>query len=233
LNTTPRMDRPILALYLLCLSGCAEDAGEQTEAPADAGIVLDAEPDLEAPAPFPLCDIAVEAARPASACATSRDCAPNELCVNGSEGAAVCATLCFPDDCPTSSCGENAECAALQVDVGQPFVADVNGDGDEESIGACLLLPELSSPTWGPCNNAMGCTAPDVCIRLPGRESGVCTPPCGAYCLPTAGFQTTCVGTSGGGSVCVIPCDPALSAGQCPPDNACVTAGTGFALCSW
>lgn len=232
MNITPRTDLLRTFSLVASLSACDSPA-EPSLGTLDAGLPVDVGFVDATVTPFPLCELALVARRPAAPCSTSRDCAPNELCVGSADGTAACAALCFPNDCPVDSCGERAECALLQVDVGQPLVADVNGDGAEESVGACLLLPDMTAPTWGPCNDMRACVAPDVCIQLPGRDSGVCTPPCGAYCLPTGGFQTACVGTSGGGSVCVIPCDPALGVGQCPPENACVTAGTGFALCTW
>jgi hypothetical protein len=232
LNTTPRTHWLWTFWFHAVLTAC-ESTTQPSPGTPDAGLTLDVIPADAVPTPFPLCELALQANRPAALCTTSRDCAPNELCVGSADGTAVCAALCFPDDCPVDSCGEGADCALLQIDVGQPLVADVNGDGTEENVGACLLLPDATAPTWGPCNDTRTCIAPDVCIQLPGRDSGICTPPCGAYCLPTGGFQTTCVGTSGGGSVCVIPCDPALGVGQCPPENACVTAGTGFAVCTW
>lgn len=232
MNTTPRTLLLLLALLPLCLTACEHHLDDKLPDP-DTGMMTDSGPEGSTVTSFALCDLALTANQPATACATSRDCAPNELCVGSGGESATCAALCFPEDCPTTSCGAGAECALLQVGEGEPLIADVNGDGSEEPIGACVLLPESNAPTWGLCNDSDGCTLPDVCIQLPGRDAGICTPPCGAYCLPTGGFQTTCVGTSGGGSVCVIPCDPALSVGQCPPQTACVTAGTGFAICTW
>jgi hypothetical protein len=224
----------LMLLAVLSSGATACDDASTPETGADAGLPLaDVAP---APLPFALCDLALPANPAPAACETSADCLPTELCVGDGAGGAVCSSLCFPEDCAADSCGAGAECSLLALADGTPFAADVNGDGTEEPIGACVVAPAVTADpvaAWQPCPTGTPCEANALCVRLPSREAGICLPECGAYCVPQIGFITQCIGTNSGRSVCTIPCDPAQGVFACPESMACVTVNNGFALCTY
>ncbi len=164
------------------------------------------------------------------ACGEGDPCGADSLCVE-SGGQSRCAQSCFPEECG-DTCASGRVCAPLEGPGGGDYRTDVDGDGDDEVVGACVVPVPGDRGAFEACGDAGRCAEGLFCAGIPGRDGGTCFPTCTAACDVYSGFETTCAPTSADASICVIACDPALGTDACPPGLACATLAQGAAVCA-
>lgn len=162
-------------------------------------------------------------------CSTFDECPAGTACVADTEGAGICAAVCLPATCP-EACPATATCARLAAGGGATLMQDLNGDGVEEEVGACLVPHVGVREMWEACGGNDTCVSEAVCVGFAGRTTGTCLPRCRDACPLVEGFLATCA-SAGAADVCVVACDPADGPQACPLGLSCATFPSGGAVC--
>jgi len=220
--------RLVAILFLFGLAaGCSSD-DEGPNAPAvsfDVGVGGDAgSVPLEE-----LCGSIPAATNPGGACTDAVDCGDGGVCVARGGEEPRCAQICLPSACG-NTCASGQSCARLSEGGGQ-YSVDINGDGEDDPIGACLEPVPGDQGAYDPCGEVGSCQAGMSCAGVEGRAVGTCFEGCSGDCADFDGFSATCAPTSDGDDVCVIPCDPGAGDGACPSGLECVSLAQGAAVC--
>lgn len=215
------MSRVSLALLVGfgLLAGCS---GESTT--SDPDVVIDG-------SGAALCDAIPRATDVGTPCGAGSACGEGALCVSsGSDGANQCTQVCFPESCG-DTCNPGRVCATVNGSDGSPFSMDVNGDGTDEVLGACVTPQPGDRQAYETCGSSGSCASGLLCAGVNGRSEGTCFPTCADSCDPYEGFAATCAPTSSDREICVVTCDPALGTDACPSGMTCETLAQGTAVC--
>lgn len=169
-------------------SGASDTGTPALDVETDAPV--DTTPDAVSPAPVDCAAIAIAATTGEVCNQAAPTCSPGAQCIGLGAGLdSKCLQVCTPGQC-SDICGAAGACAALADQNNNPLLRDLDGDGIEDEVGACLI----GVPTFGRCGAATGaCADGEVCV---GTEPDAnCTPTCmtlGDSCGMFGGVEAVC-----------------------------------------